>query len=216
VPATEIDLLGRFTEADLIVVGRRGLGRAARLGSTVRALLDIVDRPVLVVGEGAKSNGYARAVVALDLRLVSADLLVLASRLVDERTTVEVLHAFESSFEGTRGLRGRELNRWGERFERSAQARLDEIMNALPESDISWRSETVLGDPAPAVTTAAKQRQADLVVVGTQRRRGLARLVSGSVALQVLEGVNCDCLVLSTPGQERAFPPRPSAERSAT
>lgn len=215
VPATEIDLLGRFTEAELIVVARRGFGGEPGLGSTTRELLETVDRPVLIVGQDAASETYSRALVALDLRLVSADLLVFASRLVDEAgTEVAVLHAFEASFEGTRGFGGQALNRWGERFQRHAQARLAEIVGALPENRIAWHSEVVLGDAAPAIAREASKRRADLVILGTQRRRGLARLLTGSVAMQVLESVDCDCLVLPTPGQERAFPPRPSLEPS--
>jgi nucleotide-binding universal stress UspA family protein len=155
--------------------------------------------------------------VAIDLQLVSADLLVLASRLVDEVSTeVAVLHAFEASFEGTRGLRGRELNRWGERFRERAQARLAEILEALPENPIAWRSQVVLGDAAASISAEASRRQADLVIVGTQRRRGLARVLSASVAMQVLQTVGCDCLVLPTPGQERAFPPRQTVRASQT
>jgi nucleotide-binding universal stress UspA family protein len=52
-PSKQILRLAKEVEADLIVVGSRGLGRmkSAMLGSTSKELLSQADRPVLVVRE---------------------------------------------------------------------------------------------------------------------------------------------------------------------
>lgn len=55
---------------------------------------------------------------------------------------------------------------------------------------------TVLrGDPALAITAHAKERQCDLVVVGTHGRTGVERLVLGSVAESVVGSAPCPVLV---------------------
>jgi len=211
-PVTEINLLARLTEAELVVVGRRGRSSAdERLGATVRGLLTEVDRPVLIVScRDGPVREYERPLVAIDAQLVSANLLVLTSRVVrKDCPEVAVVHAFEASFEGTRGLAGVELNAWGERFQRQAQARLDEVMASLPENQMRWKPLVLHGDAAPAIAAEAAGRDADLVVLGTHQRTGLARLFLGSVATDVLQAVRCDVLVLPTPAQERAFPSRP-------
>ena len=54
-PAKQILRLASEAEADLVVIGSRGLGRvkSAILGSTSREVLARADRPVLVVRDGA-------------------------------------------------------------------------------------------------------------------------------------------------------------------
>jgi nucleotide-binding universal stress UspA family protein len=46
--------------------------------------------------------------------------------------------------------------------------------------------EVVIGDPSGAILAAAKGRRTDLVVMATHGRRGLAHLVLGSIAEQVV------------------------------
>ena len=52
-----------------------------------------------------------------------------------------------------------------------------------------------VGNPAQAVLQTAADVGADLIVVGSNQRRGLERLVLGSVSLRVLEEARCPVLV---------------------
>lgn len=208
-PAIEIDLHARLVDAELLVVGRGGPANGGGVGPTTTAVLAAVDRPVLVVGAIPPEGAYQAPLVAVDLDLVSADLLVLTSRVVRrDLPEVRLLHAFAASFEGRKGLTGTELNRWGEKFQKDAQARLDEIVAALPGSSIAWRTQVAHGDPAAVVRAQARQLAADLIVLGTHQRTGLTRWLAGSVADEVLQSVACDVLILPVPNQERGFPPR--------
>jgi nucleotide-binding universal stress UspA family protein len=47
------------------------------------------------------------------------------------------------------------------------------------------------GDPATMILRWAEEHAADLIVVGTHGRRGLRRLLLGSVAEQVVRGAHC-------------------------
>jgi nucleotide-binding universal stress UspA family protein len=53
---------------------------------------------------------------------------------------------------------------------------------------------TVAKSPAAGVIEQQKTSEADLVVIGTQGRTGLARLMVGSVAEQVVRGAACDVM----------------------
>ena len=75
---------------------------------------------------------------------------------------------------------------------------------AAGASDLPIDRQVVEGDPADCIVAAAKQ--ADLVVVGTHGRTGLARLALGSVAESVLR--RAPCSVLTVPrGAARVSPP---------
>ena len=69
----------------------------------------------------------------------------------------------------------------------------------LDLNEIDWEQVTRHGDPAETVITYAKRRSADLIVMGTQGRTGLASLVVGSVARKVMAGAHCPVVTVKTP-----------------
>jgi nucleotide-binding universal stress UspA family protein/quercetin dioxygenase-like cupin family protein len=67
------------------------------------------------------------------------------------------------------------------------------------------------GDPADEILRLAEQLHCDLIVMGTHGKTGLARLLTGSVAEEVLRKAQCPVLVVRT-----ALRPKPDAESEAT
>jgi len=59
--------------------------------------------------------------------------------------------------------------------------------------------ECLDGDPATCIVDVAEATKAGLVVVGTRGRTGLARLLLGSVARNVLHHAPCSVLVVHAP-----------------
>lgn len=57
-------------------------------------------------------------------------------------------------------------------------------------------SRVVAGDPANAIVQHARDAWSDLVVVGTHGRKGLRRLVLGSVAERVVRECGCPVMVV--------------------
>jgi nucleotide-binding universal stress UspA family protein len=80
---------------------------------------------------------------------------------------------------------------------RQAKSKLDRARQALAERS-SLRVEFVpsVGPPAEAIVRLAQERGADLIVVGTRKKRFLERLVEGSVYHDVLHRAKCDVLVV--------------------
>jgi len=63
------------------------------------------------------------------------------------------------------------------------------------------------GDPALEILNAAQQSKCDLIVLGTHGRTGLARLLMGSVAEQVVRKAQCPVLTVKTPVPASAASP---------
>ncbi len=53
-----------------------------------------------------------------------------------------------------------------------------------------------MGDPAASITDAARDWQADLVVIGSHGREGVDRIVLGSVARGVARKAPCPVLIV--------------------
>jgi nucleotide-binding universal stress UspA family protein len=63
------------------------------------------------------------------------------------------------------------------------------------------------GDPPKRILEAAQELNAGLIIIGTHGRSGLARLLLGSVAEQVLRQASCPVLTVKTPFVGKATKP---------
>jgi nucleotide-binding universal stress UspA family protein len=92
----------------------------------------------------------------------------------------------------------------------AARERLDEVAASL---EPSWRVEShaVEGGPvAAAIDAFAERIEADLIVMGTHGRRGLAHALVGSVAERTLRGAPCAVLTIRTSPQRPQPAPQPA------
>jgi universal stress protein A len=81
---------------------------------------------------------------------------------------------------------------------------LDHLLEELhqiqvPEAKISVEHWLAEGNPAAAILKAASDSHCDLIVMGTHGRKGLGRLLLGSVAEQVVRLAPCPVLTVRTP-----------------
>jgi nucleotide-binding universal stress UspA family protein len=65
-----------------------------------------------------------------------------------------------------------------------------------PEGDVTIERRLEIGDPATVIMDLAKELHADMIVLGTHGKRGLERLLLGSVAEQVLRRATCPVLTV--------------------
>ena len=73
-----------------------------------------------------------------------------------------------------------------------------------PRVEPRWTTHIRLTDPTQAIVQLASDLEADLVVVGTHGRTGLARFLLGSVAEGVVRRAPCPVLVVRSIGAESA------------
>jgi nucleotide-binding universal stress UspA family protein len=62
----------------------------------------------------------------------------------------------------------------------------------------SYEIEVTIGQPVPSILAAAKERNADFIIMGTHLRRGWRRALLGSVSEGVLHGSECPVLTVAT------------------
>jgi len=79
-----------------------------------------------------------------------------------------------------------------------------------PGDGIVCEHVLVLGDPATEIVRIARKENVDMIVMGTEGRGGLSRLLMGSVAEAVLR--TAPCPVLTYRGRQRS----PAAEKRLT
>lgn len=76
----------------------------------------------------------------------------------------------------------------------SVERRLKEIAASIDDIDCEY--QLLKGDPADEILRVAEEAGATVVVIGTKGRSGVARLLLGSVAEQVVRKAPCSVLVV--------------------
>ncbi len=76
------------------------------------------------------------------------------------------------------------------------EALLDNATKTLADRGVQAESVLALGHPGEAIVELAKQRNADLVVVGTREPGFLERLLGHSVSGSVQRHAQCDVLIV--------------------
>jgi len=77
-----------------------------------------------------------------------------------------------------------------------ARQRLDKLVATAKAAKIRGRSLLLDGTPAEQIVRAARKHRADLIVIGTHGRTGLARVLLGSVAARVVGTAPCPVLTV--------------------
>lgn len=72
------------------------------------------------------------------------------------------------------------------------QRRIEALQAAIPRRIVG---HVRIGSPARAIVQTAADIDADVIVVGTHQRRGLKKMVLGSIAAQVVQEAHCPVLV---------------------
>jgi nucleotide-binding universal stress UspA family protein len=77
-----------------------------------------------------------------------------------------------------------------------AQDRMKSVTDRLTRMNYSAETKVGMGDPAFAILEQAKVSQADMILMGTHGRGGLARFLIGSVSNSVLHQADCPVLIV--------------------
>lgn len=188
----------RDEQADLIVVGTHGHTGVTRflLGSVATSTVRSAPCDVLIVRGPATRQVFGKPLAATDFSPAADQALARAAEVTAEGTAVEVVHAWQlpaGSWGAT--LLGQARFPWStvrDAVLSSAQAQADKLVAAHPGLHV----ELVQGPPAQVITEAAAAGGHDLIVVGAHGKRGVRRLLLGSVAEQTVAHAPCSVLVV--------------------
>jgi nucleotide-binding universal stress UspA family protein len=145
---------------------------------------------------------FARILLAYDESAASRLALRYACALAESGATLAVTHALaESNFIASAEKAGCfpavDPKHMIDAVDESGDAVLKTAVDACGALGIAARKIFAHGAPADAVVTAGRQMDADLIVVGTRARTGIARAVQGSVAESILRASDVPVLVIN-------------------
>ena len=67
------------------------------------------------------------------------------------------------------------------------------------DAAVACEHRMLIGSPASEILTVAEMEAAELIIMGSHGRRGLSRLVLGSVAEAVARSAKCPVLIVKSP-----------------
>ena len=91
-----------------------------------------------------------------------------------------------------------------DRLEKVSDEAMRDLLTKRKASGVPMSGVVAIGPAWQEIDRVAEDRKADLVVVGTHGRRGLARMVLGSVAERVVRTSRCPVLTVGPTGQAAA------------
>ena len=183
----------------MIVMGRRGRTGLKRLmmGSVTARVIGHAPCNVLVVPKAAKL-AFKNIVVATDgskYSVAAASAAIgLAKRNKSSLTVLSVApNELLSASDMDVTFNQRELIE--KNSLREAEKNAKAVKEAAQKEDVEVTAFVLSGRPADAIIETAKERNADLIVLGSHGRTGVERLLMGSVAERVIVLASCPVLV---------------------
>lgn len=178
--------------ADLIIVGRQGMGALDRLlmGSVSQYLVRKAPCPVLVIGGGAQADADGPVLLATDDSPQAHLAAGLASELLSPDIALQAVNvSSKAPVVGDDGL--------AELHARADQGEAAEVDQHLTMDLHGRTAETVVlhGQPAAALVDYSDRVDARALVLGTHGRGGFMRAVLGSVANDVLTKADCPVFI---------------------
>lgn len=207
----EIILEVQRREHDLVMKTAQGsaAGIGGLLGSTALHLLRKCPCPVWVVKPGDAES--RRVVAAIDPNLedpagdsLSRTVLELASSLArSSGLELEIVHAWRLWSESM--LRSRRVNVTSEEVDaivsetgEQAEAAVQQVVGQVDLSDVRHRLTLVQGRPFEVISEST--RNAEVAVLGTLSRSGIAGVLIGNTAEKVLRQVDCSVIAVKPAG----------------
>ncbi len=180
-PVREIAAQAEESQADLVVMGRRGVHWLERLmlGEAAARVVGHVHCSVVVVPKesGIWDKGILLAVDGSRF----ADAAAVAAGNLAKRCGLPVTVLSVCANDDLKCD--------------MVQAMADRVRDLLRKDGVAADSVVKEGNPAKAIVEAASENECDLIVLGSHGRTGLDRILMGSVSQQVIVQAKCPVLV---------------------
>jgi len=203
IPSQAVQTVAQTMAADLLVVGthgRTGLDHIL-LGSTAERVVRMAPCPVFAVkaDKGAahvrEIGAIKRIVVPIDLSSCSLDALEYAAQFVKQiGASITMLHVMEPVAYGL-DFSLSHANEW-KRQRKYLEERLTVLSACLTSFGVKTDHVLMPGLPADSITSYVTAHECDLMVMGTHGRRGISRILLGSIADAMLRHAPCPVLTV--------------------
>ncbi|MCX5874939.1 MAG: universal stress protein [Deltaproteobacteria bacterium] len=191
-PYEQIVHVAEEENCDLIVMGRRGKGKMERalIGSVTARVIGHTNKDVLVIPETSRLS-WENILLATDGSTCCDNALARALEIAQERkaklSAVSVVYTNDEFY-----AVGQDVMK---ELYQEADKVLDKVRNWA--GDLGVQAELFVrdGEPHQAITAMAAEISASLIVMGSHGRKGLTRLLMGSVTERVIGYADCPVLV---------------------
>jgi nucleotide-binding universal stress UspA family protein len=191
-PYEQIVHVAEDESCDLIIMGRRGRNRIESdlIGGVTARVIGHTNRDVLVIPDQA-SISWEKILLAWDGSPYSQVALETALKLAKERNSVlcavSVAYTNDEFYALAHKAAQELVNKAGEM--------LEQIKKRGEEEGVTVTTSIKEGEPFEAITELARDTHATLIVMGSHGRKGLTRLLMGSVTEHVVGLASCPVLV---------------------
>lgn len=186
-------------DADLILIGAGKWNRRPHFspGPIAEAVLQHAEQPVLAIRPGKPALTFQSILCPVDHSPVSKqgleNAIALAQAFESRLTVLSVvpaLHWLSAALETHRltGTHAEHEQHWRDEF--------DHFLQGVEFGEVPYTREIRSGDPDQEILAAAEEDGADLIVMGSTGRTGLARVLMGSVTRRVLQQLPCSLLTV--------------------
>jgi len=135
---------------------------------------------ILIAADGSEKN---MAAVSEAIRIARACGAEVVAVYVQDLSALESLPPGEMMLKDTWGV-----------IQNEAESTISRIRSMA--GGVALTTAVLEGKPASEIVRYAKENQIDLIVIGTQGKRGLERLLLGSVAESVIRSAPCKVLIV--------------------
>ena len=195
---------------DLVIKTARGSERGRRVffGTTAMHLIRKCPCPVWLVSP-LPLHERPRIMAAVDPQSEGGG-IQLALRIIDRARSLtrhlngelHVVHAWYPTAAGL--LRKRvsadQLHEYLSNVEHTARAAFDDVLAIAPESDVPESHHLLRGEPQEIIPEYAAREGVDSIVMGSLGRAGIAGLLIGEMAEEILSRVQCGVLAVKPDG----------------
>jgi len=187
-------------KSTMIVMGRRGKKGFRRLvmGSTTSWTIGHAPCSVMVVPRAAQVD-FKSIVVATDgskySKAAASEAIGTAKRNNAKLTVLAVVPA-DIAMPTDIDFAAIQREKIADQDLQAAEKNAKAVKDAAQKSGVEAQAFVMSGKPAEAIIEIAKDKSADLIVVGSHGRTGLDRLLMGSVAERVIVMSSCAVLVV--------------------
>jgi len=196
-PVADVLAVADARAVDLIVVGTHRTSPLKDLfvGATADQLIRLAKRPVLVVRDQLE-HPYRRVLAPVDFSEHSRRAVEFAARLLPN-VPLGMLHVYDMPYAGLANLSKEADPAAQEQYLRSLFADdARRFLADLGELGTQVPLRICAGQVLPVIAEEVQRQGVDLLVAGTTGRSGVARVVLGSVAADLVRRPPCDILVV--------------------
>lgn len=191
----------RERSADLIVMGahRRQFLRDVFTGTTIERVTRTAGRPVLMANSKTGER-WRKIFVATDMSEASGHAARTAQALgLLDGANVTFVHGYAPitrQMMTHAGISAERVHEEADREFQSTRRELGRFIQRLDLGDLSYSARIIEGVGADAISGLVEQARPDLLVIGTRGLSGVKRLFLGSIAQELMGGLEIDVLVV--------------------